>query len=120
MGASLSTMKLIRYAVAYVFIVSGLMKLVHTETANHFLGLGLPYPELMLKLVIILEIGCGIFILLNKSVKTAAIPLIAIMIAAIMITKLPIVNTGLLQFAFNAKLDIVMLVLLLILYNRYP
>ena len=117
---SFSTMGLIRYAVAYVFIVSGLMKLLNAETANHFLGLGLPYPDRMLQLVIILEIGCGIFILLNRSVKTAAIPLIAIMIAAILITKLPSLNTGFLQFAFNAKLDIVMLVLLIILYMRNP
>ncbi|GHI00183.1 DoxX family protein [Neobacillus kokaensis] len=114
----LSTMKLIRYAVAYVFVISGLMKLLNTETANHFIGLGLPYPEMMLHLVIILEIGCGILVLLNKCVRTAVIPLIAIIIAAILITKLPYLNSNLLQFAFYAKLDIVMLVLLGILYNR--
>ncbi len=118
MSTSLATMKLIRYAVAYVFIFSGLMKLLNAETANHFLGLGLPYPDRMLHLVIMLEIGCGVLILLNKCVRTAAIPLIAIIIAAILITKLPILNTGLLDFAFNARLDIVMLILLLILYNR--
>lgn len=118
MSTSLSTMKLIRYAVAYVFIISGLMKLLNAETANHFLSLGLPYPDMMLHLVIMLEIGCGILILLNKCVRTAAIPLIAIMIAAILITKLPILNIGFLPFAFQARLDIVMLVLLSILYKQ--
>ncbi|MCM3569461.1 DoxX family protein [Neobacillus mesonae] len=120
MSISFSTMKLIRYVVAYVFIISGLMKLLNTETANHFLSFGLPYPNMMLKLVIILEIGCGIFILVNKSVKTATVPLIAIMIAAILITKLPYLNSGLLNFAFYSKLDMVILVLLIILYNRNP
>ncbi|WP_251028564.1 DoxX family membrane protein [Bacillus sp. ISL-18] len=53
----LSANNLIRYAVAYVFITSSLMKLMSTDVANHFLGLGLPYPHLMLKLTIFLEMG---------------------------------------------------------------
>ena len=114
-NTSLSTIKLIRYAVAYVFITSGFMKIVSTETANHFLGLGLPYPHIMLYLIIILEIGCGICILVNKGVQNATVPLIAIMIGAIVLTKLQSLHTGLLQFAFAAKLDVVMLCLLFIL-----
>lgn len=120
MTMSFSTMNLVRYAVAYVFIISGLMKLLNSELANHFLSIGLPYPQLMLKLVILLEIGCGVLILANQYVKNAVIPLIAIMIAAILITKLPLLNTGFMPFAFNARLDLVMLVLLIILYKRYP
>lgn len=120
MNASFSTLNVIRYAVAYVFIISGFMKLLNTELANHFLSIGLPYPQLMLKLVILLEIGCGVLILANKSVKKASIPLIAIMIAAILLTKLPILNAGFLPFAFNARLDLVMLMLLIILYKRFP
>ncbi|MCH6267060.1 MULTISPECIES: DoxX family protein [Neobacillus] len=120
MHTSFSTMNLLRYSVAYVFIISGLMKLLNTDLANYFLSLGLPYPQLMLKLVILLEIGCGALILAGKAVKNAVIPLIAIMIAAILLTKLPTINTGLLQFAFNARLDIVMLVLLIALYKRNP
>ncbi len=117
---SLSTRNLIRYAVAYVFIISGLMKIFSLELANQFLGLELPYPRLMLKLVILLEVGCGTLILVNKWVKNAVIPLMAIMAAAILLTKLPTLHTGFLQFAFNARLDLVMLVLLIILYKRYP
>ncbi|EKN71719.1 hypothetical protein BABA_00185 [Neobacillus bataviensis LMG 21833] len=120
MGISLKTIKFIRYAVAYVFITSGLMKLISTELANGFLNLGLPYPHIMLHVIVALEIVCGMLILLNKAVKNAVIPLIAIMIAALLLTKLPSLHTGILQFAFNARLDIVMLVLLIILYNRYP
>ncbi|MBO0961906.1 DoxX family protein [Neobacillus sp. MM2021_6] len=120
MDTSLSMIKFIRYAVAYVFIISGLMKLMSAELANGFLHLGLPYPHIMLHVIVALEIGCGMFILLNIAVKNAVIPLIAIMIAALLLTKLPSIHTGILQFAFNARLDIVMLVLLVILYNRYP
>ncbi|MCM3764863.1 DoxX family protein [Neobacillus niacini] len=120
MKTSFSTMNLIRYTVAFVFIVSGLMKLLNADLANHFLNIGLPYPELLLKIVILLEIGCGALILASKYVKNAVIPLIAIIIAAILLTKLPLLTSGILLFAFNARLDIVMLVLLIALYKRYP
>lgn len=111
---------LIRYAVAYVFITSSLMKLMSPDAANHFLGLGLPYPHLMLKLVIFLELGCGILLLVNKSVKNAVVPLIGIMIVALLVTKVPLLHTGFLPFAFQARLDIVMLLLLVYLYKQYP
>lgn len=115
----ISSYKLIRYIVAYVFIVSGFMKLVNMELAHSFLRLELPYPHILLNVVILLEIICGVLILINKEVKNAVIPLITIMIGAIILTKFPVLQTNFLQFAFTARLDIVMLVLLIILY-RYP
>ena len=112
---------LIRYAVSFVFIISGFMKLVNVELAHSFLKLGLPCPDILLKVVILLEIVCGVLILVDRWVKNAVIPLIAIMIAALLLTKLPIIQTGgLLSFAFQARLDIVMLLLLIYLYKRYP
>jgi putative oxidoreductase len=110
----------IRYLVSFVFITSGVMKLIGTELAHLFISLGLPYPHLMLYVVALLEIICGLLILANKSVKYAAIPLIGIIIAALFLTKLPSLNSGLLQFAFNARLDIVMLGLLFVLYSSSP
>ncbi|WP_308162570.1 DoxX family membrane protein [Bacillus sp. ISL-7] len=104
-------------SIAYVFITSALMKLMSTEVANHFLGLGLPYPHMMLKLVILIEMVCGILLLVNKAVKNAVVPLIGIMIAAILLTKVPLLHTGFLPFAFGARLDIVLLVLLVYLYK---
>lgn len=115
----MNSYKLIRYIVAYVFIVSGFMKLASSELAQSFLRLGLPYPHILLNIVMVLEIICGFFILLGQSVKNAVIPLIAIMIGAILLTKVPFLETDPLYFAFTSRLDIVMLVLLIILY-RYP
>ncbi|MEH7121352.1 DoxX family protein [Neobacillus vireti] len=120
MKTYLTANNLIRYAVAYVFIISGLMKLMSPELANHFLGLGLPYPHLILKLVIFLEMVCGILLLINKSVKHAVVPLIGIMIVALLVTKVPVLQSGFLPFAFQARLDIVMLALLVYLYKLYP
>lgn len=112
------SLKLIRYLVAYVFIISGLMKLLDNELSNYFISLALPFPTYTLYIIIFLEISCGISILLNKKVRHAVIPLIIIMISAILITKVPSLHLGVLQFGFNARLDIVMLVLLFILYSR--
>ncbi|NRD78189.1 DoxX family protein [Bacillus sp. BRMEA1] len=119
MNTSFSVMRLIRFAVAFVFISSGLMKFFNAELAGQFLSLGLPYPDTMLNLVIFLEIGCGTLILFNKCVKTAVIPLIAIMVGALFLTKFPYLNDGLLAFAFYSKLDVVMLTLLVVLYRSY-
>jgi putative oxidoreductase len=110
----------IRYLVSFVFITSGVMKLIGTDLAHLFISIGLPYPHLMLYVVALLEIICGLLILANKSVKNAAIPLIGIIIAALLLTKLPSLNSGLLQFAFNARLDIVMLGLLFVIYKSSP
>lgn len=115
----LNILQFIRYVVAYVFIASGIMKIISVELGQYFLSLGLPYPIYFKYVVVILEIGCGIIILLNKRVKFATIPLIAIMIGAILLTKIPLLHTSFMEFAFQARLDIVMLVLLFILYNHY-
>ncbi|MBU8880570.1 DoxX family protein [Bacillus sp. FJAT-29790] len=120
MNTPQTTINLIRYVVAYVFITSGFMKLISTDLGNYFINLGLPYPHITMYVIAYLEMICGIFILVNKSVKNAAIPLIAIMIAAILLTKIPTLNTGFMQFAFISRLDIIMLVLLFILYTRSP
>lgn len=113
----MNSMNFIRYSVAYVFIISGLMKIVSEELATTFINLGLPYPIYFMYLVALTEIVCGGFILANKKVRTATIPLILIMIAAIILTKIPLLHGDLLSFAFHARLDIVMLFLLLILYK---
>lgn len=109
---------LIRYIVAYVFITSGFMKFWSEELAKSFIGLGLPFPIYFMYVVALLELFCGVFILINKRIKAASIPLVAIMIGAILLTKVPILHSGFSQFAFQARLDIVMLVLLIILYDK--
>jgi len=110
-----SAEKLVRYAVAYVFIVSALLAFISPDMEAYFISLGLPIH--LMYLVAVTELICGGLILLNKHVSTAAIPLMIIIVASIILTKLPTLNTGILQFAYNARLDIVMLILLYILYK---
>lgn len=109
-----------RFLVAYVFIASGLMKLFSLELANYFISLGLPFPDTMLYVTATLEIICGVLLGVNRFVKMAVIPLLLIIVGAILITKVPLLHAGFLHFAFNARLDITMFVLLIILFNQYP
>ncbi len=83
------------------------------------MNLPIPTPDLLIYVVAILEIVCGLLIAMNKEVKKATIPLMIIIIAAILLTKIPLLHTGFLQFAFAARLDVVILSLLYILYNSH-
>ncbi|KAB8130750.1 DoxX family protein [Gracilibacillus oryzae] len=110
--------QLIRYAVGYVFIASAMMKLFVADLTSAFASYGLPYPDVVVLIVAITELVCGILIVCNYYVRKAAMPLLAIMIAALLLTKIPLLHNGFFQFAFEARLDIVMLILLYILWKK--
>ncbi|WP_181347446.1 DoxX family protein [Thalassobacillus sp. CUG 92003] len=114
----MNTMKTIRCLVAFIFIVSGVMKLTSNDLINFFINLGIPYPVNLMYALAITEIVCGIFLLLNKYVRKTIILLMGIMIAAILLTKVPTLHTGLISAFFNARLDIAMITLLFILYHH--
>lgn len=83
------------------------------------MSIGLPFPELTLFLVAITELACGMLIVGRMYMKLAVPPLIFIMLGALYFTKIPVLWTdGLLTFAMNARLDIVMLILLLLIWQQ--
>ncbi|WP_099159010.1 DoxX family protein [Virgibacillus ndiopensis] len=110
------------YAVGYVFIITGILKLLVDDFKVVFSNLGLPYSESVLFLVAVTEIVCGALIISQMYLKRATAALIFIMLAAIFLTKIPILTTnqGFLSFAFEARLDIVMLILLVVLWQHAP
>ena len=112
------------YAVGYVFITSGVLKLLLTDSLgfrSHFHELGVPFAESTLFLVAIVEFGCGALIAAGMYVKKATIPLLVIMAGALYFSKLPfLITQGFLVFAFNARLDIVVIILLLLLFKHVP
>ncbi|MFC4558450.1 DoxX family protein [Virgibacillus kekensis] len=115
----LSMTNWICYAVGYVFITTGIVKLTVGQFKVIFSSLGLPYPDSFLYLVAIVEIVCGTLIISRLYMKRATAILIFIILAAIYLTKLPILaSQGILMFAYEARLDIVMLILLLLLWQR--
>ncbi|WP_374058359.1 DoxX family protein [Bacillus aquiflavi] len=107
-----------RYIVAYVFIISGLMKFISPELGQVFISLPLPSPMSTMYVIALIEMICGIFILFNKWTRIATIPLMVIMLAALLLTKIPTLHSGFIQFAFNARLDIAMLVLLFLIFSQ--
>ena len=112
-------LKWIGYVIGYVFITSGIMKLLVSDFKSTFASLGIPFPEATLLLVALLEVACGTLIVARMYIRQASIPLIIIMVGAIFITKIPIFTSqGILTFAFEARLDIVMLILLFILWRK--
>lgn len=116
---NMNLVRWICYAVGYVFITSGILKLLVPDFKNLFISLGLPFPETTLFLVAIIEITCGMLIVGRMYVKYAVAPLILIMLSALFITKIPVLLTdGFLSFAFDARLDIVMLILLLLILQH--
>ena len=107
------------YTIAFVFITSGMIKLVISDFKTTFTQLGMPFPEVTLFLIAIIEVACGILVAGRIYLKIAIAPLILIMLGALYVTKLPILlHNGLLLFLFEARLDIVMLILLLIVWSK--
>ena len=109
----------VRYAIGYVFISSGIVKLLVSDFKGMFLSLGLPFPTTTLFLVAIIEISCGTLIIARMYLKYATIPLIIIMIGALGIAKFPILlSEGILSFVFESRLDFVMLIFLVFLWRH--
>lgn len=107
------------YAIGYVFITAGIMKLVNADFKGVFFGLGLPFPVQTLFLVAIVELACGMLLLGRMYLNIAVPPLLLIMLGALYFSKLPILWTeGFLSFAMGARLDIVMIILLLLIWQQ--
>jgi putative oxidoreductase len=83
---------LIRLMVGGVFLSEGVQKFVYPATrgAGRFAKIGLPSAELLGPLVGTVEIVCGALVLVGLFTRLAVLPLLAIMVAAIVTTKIPI------------------------------
>lgn len=115
----ISILKGICYSVGFVFIISGIAKLIMSDFRIIFHNLALPYSNTFLFVVAITEIICGTLIVSKLYLRQAIIPLICIMLGAIFLTKIPILSEdgGLTSFLFEARLDLVMLFSLLVLWQ---
>ncbi|HEY3625298.1 MAG TPA: DoxX family protein [Terracidiphilus sp.] len=123
-------MILIRIIVAVVFLTEGILKLAYPGEygAGRFAHIGIMYPHAMGPLVGVVEIIAGAAVLANFYAGDAALVLLAVIIAAIVTTKLPILlgrplgpfalaknvsRFGILGFLHEARTDLAMLFSLL-------
>lgn len=114
-----------------VFFPEGIQKLLFPDIlgAGRFAGIGIPWPELMGPFVGVVEAVCGLMIILGIATRYASVPLIIIMVAALLSTKLPILlgsdwwifhvrelsRYGFWSAQHEARTDIVMLLCLIYL-----
>ena len=114
---------LVRLAVGGVFVSSGLVKLLFdNQGAGRFAKIGLPDPAALATFVSATEIVCGTLLVLGLFTRLTALPLMIDMAVAIVTTKLPLLTgpgpepvaampkTGFWAFAYQARLDVAMLV----------
>jgi uncharacterized membrane protein YphA (DoxX/SURF4 family) len=113
---------IVRVAVGGVFLSSGLVKfLFDNQGPGRFAKIGLPAASQLAYFVGGVEVVCGTLLILGLFVRLAALPLVIDMIVALVTTKLPLLfgagpepiaampKTGFWAFAYQARLDITML-----------
>jgi uncharacterized membrane protein YphA (DoxX/SURF4 family) len=119
-------MILIRIVVAVVFISEGVLKFAWPGElgAGRFAHIGFAAPQILAPVVGAVEIGAGVAVLANFYAGQAALCLLAVIVAAIVSTKLPILlgrplgpfampknvsHAGVLGFLHEARTDLAML-----------
>src|SRR5690242_13601226 len=83
---------LVRIVVGAVFLSEGIQKFLYPGDlgVGRFVKIGIPAPQIMAPFVGVIEILCGVLILIGLLTRLAAIPLIIDMLVAISTTKIPI------------------------------
>jgi len=118
-------MILIRLVVGLVFVTEGLLKFLHPAElgAGRFAVIGIPFPDLLGPFVGGIEIAAGSAVALNLFAGDAALALLAVILTALVTTKLPVLlghpmgqfslmklpHYGILSFLHEARLDLAML-----------
>lgn len=89
-------------------VSEGIQKFLFPEQrgVGRFLEIGLPNPELLAPFVGLVEITCGVLVLIGLATRLAAVPLLWVMTVALATTKYPIlVQQGFWAAAHEARTD---------------
>jgi putative oxidoreductase len=118
-------MMLVRVMVGLVFLTEGILKFVRPEElgAGRFATIGLPFPQVLAPVVAGIEIVGGLAVMLGIYAGDAALALLAVIVMALVTTKLPILigrplgpfaltklaHYGLASFLHEGRVDFCML-----------
>ena len=108
----------IRLLVGGVFFLEGIKKFLFVEQwgAGRFVRIGIPAPHLMAPFVGVVEIVCGLLLLVGLLTRLASVPLLIDIAVAIASTKIPIfLKSGFWPMEAEARTDYSMLLGLLFL-----
>jgi putative oxidoreductase len=111
---------LIRLFVGLIFLGEGILKFLRPEALGpgRFAKIGLPAPDVLAYFDGVLEIGCGILILVGLLTRLAVVPMIFDMIGALVFTKVPLLwgsaalypkEHGFWDFFHEGRLEVAML-----------
>ncbi len=103
---------LIQLAVGCIFLSEGIQKFLFPAElgVGRFTKIGIPNPALFGPFVGVVEITCGVLVLLGLFTRLAAVPLLLIMLVAISTTKLAqLPQVGFWETAHGARTDFAML-----------
>lgn len=103
---------LIRLMVGAVFLSEGIQKFLFPAAlgAGRFVTIGIPAPHLTAPFVGIVEIGCGLLVILGLLTRFAALPLLLDILVAIATTKVPmLLKAGFWAAAHESRTDFCML-----------
>jgi putative oxidoreductase len=103
---------LVRLLVGAVFLSEGIQKFLYPAAlgAGRFAKIGIPAPEVMGPFVGVVEIACGLLLLVGLLTRAAAIPLVIDILVAIATTKIPMLfKSGFWAMAHEARTDWCML-----------
>jgi putative oxidoreductase len=91
-GRTQAAILAIRLLVGAVFFMEGIKKFLFPDQwgAGRFTGFGIPAPHVMGPFVGVVEIVCGLLVLLGLRTRLAAVPLLCVISTAIVVTKIPI------------------------------
>ena len=103
---------LIRLMVGAVFLSEGIQKFLYPAAlgVGRFVKIGIPIPSLTAPFVGVVEIACGLLVLLGLFTRLAAVPLFINICVAIASTKVPLLlKNGFFNMAHEARTDWCML-----------
>jgi len=109
---------LIRLMVGAVFLTEGIQKFLFPEQLGigRFMKIGIPAPTFTAPFVGIVEIFCGMAVLIGFLTRFASVPLLIDMAVAIFTTKIPLLmNEGFWKMAHESRTDYSMVLGLLFL-----
>lgn len=82
---------LLRLLVGWVFLTEGIQKFLFPAAlgVGRFIKIGIPYPHITAPFVGVVEIACGMLLMIGLVTRFAAIPLLIDIAVAIATTKIP-------------------------------
>jgi uncharacterized membrane protein YphA (DoxX/SURF4 family) len=109
---------LVRVLVGWVFLSEGIQKFLFPAAlgAGRFAKIGIPAPQVMAPFVGVVEIGCGVLLLIGLFTRWATLPLLIDIAVALFTTKLPLLaKDGIWSALHEARTDLSMVFGLLFL-----